>query len=182
VLLADNFVDAQNGWLPTGPRVNGSVRYLDGEYQIVKTAVGNPWVGADIPGTFTDSSVAIDARFANPTPDVGLTVACRAHATFGYFVRIQPQLRVVALIRFDGADDRRVYLLPDTPQTALQRDSSNHVELRCIGTTISVLLNGTVVTSAQDSTYASGSHRIVAGAMNGGTSDARFSHLVITQQ
>jgi hypothetical protein len=116
VLLADNFTDEQNGWLPSGPVVNGFVRYLDAEYQITRTSAGNLWPGVYIPGTFADSSVALDARFINPTPtpNVALSIGCRAAGSHGYFARIQPELRVAALVRYEGDPNTFTNLVPDT--------------------------------------------------------------------
>lgn len=179
VLLTDDFPVARNASLPTGPVVNGFVRYLDGEYEIAKTGLGSPWPGVDLPGTYTDSSIAMDARFVNPASDVGLSIGCRVIGSRGYFARVQPQLRLAALVRYEGDPTTLTNLVPDTPQDVLQKDSATHIELRCAGPTLSLFLNGTLVATAQDATYDSGRHYIRAGVS---TADARISHLIVTQQ
>ena len=179
VVLADDFSDPQNGSLPSGRVTNGVLTYLDGEYQIAKTSTGNPWTAVEIPGTYADSSVAVDVRFVTPLPSVGLTIGCRSGGSHSYFARVQPVLRTAALVRFEG--DNLIDLVPDTPQSSLQPGASNHVELSCIGTTISLLLNGQLAARAQDATYASGTDYISAGDTTGGVADARLGHLVVTQ-
>lgn len=88
-------------------------------------------------------------------------------------------MRTASLARFSGSPVTN--LVPATAVNALQRDASNHVEPRCVGPTVSLLLNGTFAVSAQDSAYAAGAFYINAG--NGrGTSDARITHLVVTQR
>jgi hypothetical protein len=56
-----------------------------------------------------------------------------------------------------------------------------HVELTCVGTSISVSVNGVQAASARDDTYGSGNHALAAG-LGGATSDARVSHLTVTQR
>ncbi len=178
VLLSDDFTDEQQGSLRSGQVRNGFVKYLDGEYQMAQTQAGNPWPAAQIPGTYSDSSIAFDIRFVNPGPDVALTVGCRRQEGQAYFAQVEPQRRTASLLRLDA--NNATYLVPTTPQSALQPDSSNHIELRCVGTTISLLLNGTLADTATDSAYASGGLYITAGNSSD-TSDARLAHLVVTQ-
>jgi hypothetical protein len=183
IVLSDDFVDAHAGWLPTLQLAHGFTRYLDGEYQIVKTDDGTILPGVNIPGTLTDSTIAIDVRFVDPTPAVTLNIGCRRSGPNNgnqYYARVRPQARVAALVRSDGDTTNTTVLVPETPMSSLQRDSTTHVEFSCVGTGISLSLNGAPALAVQDATYASGVDWIGAGA-GGGTSDARLSHLVVTR-
>jgi hypothetical protein len=183
VLLADNFDDPEHGWMPSGPVLAGFVRYVDGEYQITKTdAASTHWPGATLPGVYTDSSIAMDVRFVAPVPaNVMLRIGCRSNSPNGeYFGDIRPQHRTVDITRYDNYS-QQVPLVAETPVSVIQRDAPIHAELTCVGTTISLAVNGVLAVSTQDATYATGRHSIVAG-LNGSTTDVRISHLVVTQQ
>jgi hypothetical protein len=178
VLLSDDFTNEHNGSLRSGPVSNGFVKYLDGEYQMAQTQAGNPWPATQIPGTYVDSSIAFDIRFVNPAANVALIVGCRRQQGQAYFAQVRPQMRTASLFRLEG--NTATNLVPPSLQSALQQDSSNHIELRCVGTTVSLLLNGTLAGSAMDAAYASGGLYIAAGNSDGG-SDARLGQLVVTQ-
>jgi hypothetical protein len=113
-----------------------------------------------------------------------VSVGCRFNSNpngnRGYRLRVEPAAGLYRLVREDGTRD--VFLRRDSTSPAIRRgNDSNRIEITCSGTTISAAINGTVVATVQDSTYASGALVIGVGARASGlTSEARFDNLLIT--
>jgi hypothetical protein len=182
ILLADNFDDPGHGWLPVGAVTAGNLDYRDGEYQIAKTdAAAIDWPTAVVPGVYADSSIAMNVRFLDPIPAyVVFRVSCRRNGPRGYIADVRPGVRTAALSRADGDMTHLTTIALETPQPSLERNAPFHLELACIGPTISLSLNGVQAISAQDATFTAGADLIAAGT-GGSTSDARISHLVLSR-
>jgi hypothetical protein len=71
-----------------------------------------------------------------------------------------------------------------TPSTDKLRRSPavNHLQLTCAGSSISLMLNGTVVATVQDPNYASGVIRIGTGAPANSPDTLHLANLLITQR
>ena len=113
-------------------------------------------------------------------------MGCRFTSTLGgnrgYRLRVEPARGVFRLVREDG--ERDTFLQRDRASAAIRRgNESNRLELTCAGSTITASVNGTVVATAQDTTYRSGPLVFGVGARADNlTSEARFDNLVVTQR
>ena len=113
-----------------------------------------------------------------------MSVGCRFNSdrtgNRGYRLRVEPAAGLYRLVREDGTRD--AFLRRDSLSPAIRRgNDSNRIEITCAGNTITAAINGTVVATVQDSTYASGALVIGVGARASGlTSEARFDNLLVT--
>lgn len=183
VVLSDDFENPSTGWLPgesRSPSVT-TVAYIDGEYQIERTATESNLLGkVFLPGRYDDTSLAIDARLVGDTGTRIIQLGCRTQPgpDSEYRMVLTPDRRTVAIRRRIGGT---AVTLAERPSGAiLQGNETNHLEMRCVGSTISALVNGVEIASAHDTTFREGQLWIgvFAPALQ---AEARFDNLVLSQ-
>jgi hypothetical protein len=149
--------------------------YDGGEYHIRLSSAAKPFRAVSASSPFADLQVSVDARLAEGTEGRWVGVACRLNPRNGtaqfYALLTVPATGQFALSNFDGQR-----------WTHLGRgNASNHLELTCIGSTITARINGTEVASASDRTYVSGYVAVVIGRDDGIPAEARFDNLVVRE-
>lgn len=183
VLLSDNFDDPSSSRLAaTSPDASRYiVGYVDGEYEI-QTVADRVAVVA-VPGLYGDTAISVDARIVGEAPDRWVALACRATTTGGYIAYFQPDGRRFLVSRRDGSNFTDV--IPWTLSRAFLRGPvSNRLMLSCLGSTISVTINGSISAATSDATYTGdGEVQILAGALSSGLQNrAHFDNLLVTQR
>lgn len=186
VLFEDNFDDPTKATLPLGPSDPNtrSQGYVGGKYEIVNGLTGQSvgtWVGPTIPGIYSDTSIAMDARvFGGPdTRSIVLTCRRQPAGNSGVWVAVRPQEQRFFIYRGDGAPSPFITLLDQRSAAIRQGDVMNHLELSCVGNAMTLTINGVQVAQVQDSAFALGRH---AFGVAGTGSTARFDNLVLTQR
>jgi hypothetical protein len=188
ILLADEFNDAANGVLPVeSPTPQRAARgYFEGEYVIVQNDPGMERSPISVlPGTYSDTRMAVDARLVGPTDGRVLMVGCRdaPESNSHYRFAIRPDIGHFELIRWYGLE--RVPLVEWDPSSAIRLgNAANRLELTCDGPTISASINDVPVGAVQDSSYPSGGLWVGAGTLESqpATVDGRFDNLVVIQE
>jgi hypothetical protein len=181
ILLSDNFDDPSQARLPVASGApERSLGYIDGQYEIRN---GDPdpggVVGVRLPGTYTDSTIAVDARVVGgPDNPRRIILECRGAPSgqSSYRLRVYPDRQRFQIERLQG---RQAVTLLELPTTAVRPDSFNHIEFTCAGTSLSATINGVAVGQTQDSTFTTGEHGI---GLAGSGAVARFDNLVVTQR
>jgi hypothetical protein len=185
IVIVDSFNDPNRGRLSVVSPDPSKVRYAyeDGEY-VIETLDPNAGIWqAGIEGAYADVAIAIDVRLVGETAGRLVALGCRYSLTggqaTGYALLANPAAGTVALFRYDGA----AVALTDAVASGafLPAVEQNRLELSCVGTTIKATVNGQVVVTVEDATYASGYLFIAAGTQDApGTVDARSDNLLIT--
>ena len=178
VLLSDDFEDPDNVKLLRYTDLAGRREVDGGEYVIFKSdPTRTPTVS--VPGAVgDDAALAVDARLAGDTAGRSLLVGCRASSTGAYQLVLDPTNGTFSL--FHGGA-RSTELVSPRPSNAIARGNAvNRVELSCVGSTISVTINGTQVVSLQDSTLKAGGFWIGVAAPT--TAEARFDNLLVVKR
>ena len=185
IVLIDSFDNPAAGRLSSqsdDPAVEQG--YLEGEYQLRLSSAARPVRVVAASSVFADLQVTVDARLAGGLEGRWVGVACRMNpkdstAQF-YALLAAPATGQFVLSNFDGY--RWIHLVPSQSSEAIRRgNASNHLELTCVGSTITARINGTQVASAQDGTYDSGYVAVVARRDEGIPLDARFDSLVVRE-
>jgi dienelactone hydrolase len=198
VLLQDDLNSTQGGALPTASAdpAHYDAGYANGEYEVAlkgHASADTPMQAEmTLPGTFQDSTIAVDAELLNPNPSALLQLACRSQGpTSQYRFTFRPATSMFSITRWitlpQLAPDSRPEFLGWSSPAIHPGEATNHVELRCAGTTIEGRINGVTVASIQDNTYVAGQAWIgvaeAAGPNIGGAPTiAHFHNLVVTQQ
>jgi hypothetical protein len=130
----------------------------------------------------TDSSVAVDFSIAGDLTGKYAFVGCRGgDQNVGYILEVHPDTGAVAMWRFDPDDSE---LLGSTSDTSVVTVGSgnNRIEIRCVGSTITGIVNGQQMLTAQDTTYPSGDSFIGTGKNKDTTAQllTGFDNLTVT--
>jgi hypothetical protein len=187
VLLTDNFSNRLSGLMPlTSPVPNAyNVEYANGEYAITQT---NPDYSAplyaNVPGSYLDASLAIDARLVDEIDNRILLIGCRDgdhDLETGYLAAMEPTTGLAGLAKLT-----QFGLLPMTELEAsdvfVVGSVNNRFELSCVGSQISLSVNGVQVASVTDGSYTDGGFWVGALARDYENVSARMGNLVVTQR
>lgn len=185
-ILADNFADVANGWLPrsSSEAPQAFVGYVEGEYQV---RIADPRFSllqvAYLPGIYADASLAVEVRALGNPPAQSIVLACRQQSTpdaSAYRLFVSPAGQSFRLFRRDGASSVDFAPLQESPAIR-GGNQTNRLELTCARNTISATINGVVVATAQDSAYGSGEWWLGTGVTNT-SGELRFDNLVLTRR
>lgn len=181
--LTDDFDDPDSGVLSTTSpdREQARYGYIDGEYVIETLADDAGTWQAAVPGSYTDATIAVDVSVAGETENRYVLIGCRYTADGEYDVNLSPADGYVSITRWDSGEE--TVLAEDTRDDVVNLDNdSNHVELSCVGDTITASVNGEEVLSVEDDTYDSGRFILAAGVYTGesGTVESHWDNLEVT--
>jgi hypothetical protein len=192
VAFSDNFDDVTrpNFPLSSSNPVQRTQGYIDGTYEIVVGQGGA--FSEQIPGTFSNSTLAVDVRVSDGPQMARAYFACRRAGDTGYQLEILPEPTAQAgggaanIQRYVGPRFRllrletgsNVTLLDQGPVPAiLPKGEVNHIEFTCAGSTLTGTVNGTEIFSALDATWTTGRQRF---GVSGVGTRGRFDNLSIT--
>jgi hypothetical protein len=197
LVLREDFDDEDEGQL-VAPSVPGmsdvvSFDYDDGEY-VISWLPEDQWGQASIAflpfadEPVADVAVAADVRLVGETDGRSVTLGCREGkaadgvSSAAYRLLVEPDARHVVLFRIDG--DESVVLAEERRVRDVNRgDDVNRIELSCVGETIGASVNGEVVLTAEDDTYAEGavSLGLEVAVDTPGPAEARWDNLEVRQ-
>ena len=178
ILFQDDFSDTGSGWDRTTTD-SSSTDYASGAYRIwVNDTNSDFWAN---PGkSFTDAQVEVEAIKVAGPDDNDLGVICRYQDTDNFYF---------ALISSDGfagigktKAGQQILLTGDklTPADAIhQGNNKNTIRLDCVGSSLSLLVNGTQVITATDSDFAKGDVGLIAGTYDTPGTDVQFDNFVV---
>jgi hypothetical protein len=187
VLLADNFADPSKGVITPGSTAPDQfeLSYVDGELLVWrKAAATSAFIGPVLPGTFGDTTIAVDVRATEEVDQDVIGFDCRLQRADGrsYFFEVYPARQMFQLFRRNADNSSTSLIDPTGSQAIKQGSASNHIEYTCAGPNISASINGVQVMAVQDATMESGLLRIAVGGERGRSLAARFDNLVVTQR
>lgn len=184
ILFQDNFSDNGSGW-DRSDWDDGLSDYGNGVYRIhVKTATYDIWAN---PGKNFDGDVRVeaDAIKVSGDDDNNFGLICRysgeANAANFYFFNISSD--GFAIIGKVSAGSQE-YLSSDQmqPSEAIkQGTTSNHLRADCVGSTLTLYVNGTQVATATDSAFTSGDVGLMAGTFDVPSTEIHFSNFMVSK-
>ena len=202
ILFSDNFSDKNSGWDQYSD-TGGITDYENGIYRIyVSEPNYDYWAN---PGkSFTDVRVEVDTIQAGGPDDNDIGVICRYSSVDDFYlvnianVNFSRENKIVAndrnhfyffLISSDGyyaigksVGDVVVYIGQDT---MLPSDDinillhTNHLRVDCVGSELSLYVNGILLTSVTDNDFASGDVGLMAGTYDTPGTDIHFDNFVV---
>ncbi len=188
VLLADDFNDPARGQLPRASPDESLYHfgYQDGEYVSQRISMdGTRYATVLLPGTYTNTTLAVDVRLVGDTNQRVSSFECRRQRGVDeqqYRLEMQPATGSLRLLRFQAGVETD--LMPWTPAGAIRGgNETNRVELTCAGETLRARINGVQMAEVQDSALQDGSLAISAGVLDRRLlSDGRFDNLMVTAE
>ena len=180
VLFEDDFSSTSSGW----DQVDSSDRVTDydnGAYLIrVNDTNSDAWAN---PGkTFGDVRVEVDATKTGGDDNNNFGVICRSQAgsVDDFYTLWISSDGYYAIVKIENGD--LGFLVEwQTSDAINQGNTTNHIRGDCVGSTLSVYANGTLLGSADDSTFTSGDVGLEAGTFDVGGTEIRFDNFVVSQ-
>lgn len=186
VLFQDDFSDSSSGWNQYSD-VEGLTDYENGAYRIrVDATEYTYWANPGQEALPDDVRVEVDATKAGG-PDAN---------DFGVICRYRERDSAADFYQFAVTSDgyAGIVLVIANDQTVLSQDAllqpyaiinqghaSNHITAECIGSTLTLYVNGVQVDSVTDTTLASGDVGLIAGSYDESGVDILFDNFVVTR-
>ena len=179
VLFQDDFSKSSSGW-DKWSGDSGSTDYVDGTYQImVNDSQYDLWAN---PGeNFTDVSVEVDAVMVSGPEDNDFGILCRYVDVENYYFGIISSDGYYAIgTLIDGTQQ----IIGDNmqPSDAINTGfKSNRIRFDCVGSTLSLYVNGTLLEQQTDSNFSSGDVGLMAGTFDTGGAQIAFDNFVVSK-
>ena len=182
ILFQDNFSDTSSGWDKMKDE-DGMTDYYNDSYRI-QVNRDNLFLFAN-PGQTNlpnDVSIDVDATKQGGSDDNSFGILCRYQDVnnFYRFIVTSDGYAGILLIRDgSGTNLNGENLTPIS--TALVGNATNKIRVNCVGTTLSLFVNGEQVLTAQDSTFSNGDVGVFAGTFDIVGTDILFDNFVVTR-
>jgi hypothetical protein len=179
VLFSDDFSSTRSGW-DRSVVDEGYTDYSDGTYTIGVTAAQyDLWAN---PGqNFTDVSVEVDATLVSGTEVNDFGMLCRYVDADNFYYAEATSDGYYAIGKNIGGTPQTI--TDGFPATDLVNagNTSNHLRFDCVGSTLSLYINGTLAESVTDSDLSSGDVGLIAGTFETGGVEIAFDNFVVNQ-
>jgi serine/threonine protein kinase len=179
-LFSDDFSNPGSGWDTT----NGSTYvtdYYQGWYRIyVIDANTQVWANPSL--NFTDTIIDVDAYKSGGVDDNNFGVICRYQDVDNFYYFLISSDGYYGILRKVNGQSQA--LGADSLQrtdTIIQGTATNHIVAECIGSTLTLYVNGQFVASQYDTTFSSGDVGLTAGTYSQGGTDILFDNFVVYQ-
>ena len=183
VLFQDDFSNTGSGW-DRSTFDEGSSDYSNGEYRIfVNTTSYSVWANPN-QTSYTDTRVEVDATKTGGPDDNEFGIICRHSDPSNYYAAVISSDGFFGFWkRVAGADLELVGMTEFGQSAAINQGSaSNHLRLDCVGSTLTLYANGTLLGSVTDTVHSSGDVGLYAGTFEevAGT-EILFDNFVVYQ-
>ncbi len=179
VLFEDDFSDDKSGW-EVGEYDGGDVGYGDGYYFVTSTSSGSMMWGV-ANQSFDDIIISVEAtQFSGPANNNnGYGVMCRVQSDgSGYMLYISGDGYASIVLASEG---EFTALVDWTASDAVvQGNETNLIEASCLGSALSLSVNGELVAEAEDDTYAEGDIAFSATTFEDTMTEIHFDNLVVS--
>ncbi|MFZ3071370.1 MAG: hypothetical protein WA110_09665 [Anaerolineaceae bacterium] len=176
VLFSDNFSNSNSGW-DQATEGNDSTDYADGKYRIfIETTMQDVWTN---PYQYFDTDVIIDVDVeqtqGTPLSDYG--VICGYVDIDNFHALTVGSDGWIEIFKYIGGERTTIY----SEEANLTVDpSGNHLTASCVGTSLTLLVNGTMVVKVDDPDLTYGDVGMVAGTFEEGNVEFFFDNFVVT--
>lgn len=179
VLFQDDFSKTSSGW-DKWSGDSGSTDYVDGTYQIMVTdSQYDLWAN---PGeSFSDVSVEVDAVIVGGPEDNDFGILCRYVDTENYYFGIISSDGYYAIGTVIGGTQSIIGENMQPSDTIKTGYESNRIRFDCVGSTLSLYVNGKLVQEETDSSFASGDVGLMAGTFDTGGTQIAFDNFVVSK-
>jgi hypothetical protein len=181
ILFSDDFSSANSGWDEIDSD-EYKTAYNDGTYQIVvNKTLSDAWSN---PGSFnfTDVRVEVDATKADGSDNNDFGIICRyVDSTHFYFAAISSDGYYGILKMSEGEYSviGRENLIPS--DLINLGGATNQIRFDCIGSTLTLFINGTQVDQQVDTDFTSGNVGLIAGTYEEAGTNIFFDNFYVYQ-
>ncbi len=183
VLFQDDFSNPNSGWDHHSDE-KGTTDYYHEAYKIQITNQSQYYLWAN-PNKDVGKDVIIDVDAALESGSImnDIGVICRyKDADNFYFLTIGSD-GYYGVSKYTGGKESLVGMTTMSQNTDVIKggNTSNHIQVKCIGTQLILTVNGTELANVQDSDIASGTTGLIAGTYDEGNISVLFDNFVVTK-
>jgi uncharacterized repeat protein (TIGR02543 family) len=180
VLFSDDFSDEDGGWL-TFDDYDGRVMYSDGCLYLKDYTSPEGSIYSECQRYFTDFVVEVETWLVDGTDDNWHTVFCRWNGEdncYGFGISADGYYEIGKFV-----DAEMTSLVGPAYSSYIQKgqDMANLIRIECIGSTLTLSVNGHVMATVTDATFSGGDIALAATALAGTFTEVAFDDIVVTK-
>ena len=180
VLFSDDFSDESSGWV-TYDEYDGRVIYHDG-YLYVKDYTTPEWtMYGESQRYFTDLILEVETWLVGGTDDNWHSVTCRYQDEDNHYdfdISADGYYEVQKWV-----DGNVICLIEPTYSSYIHQGQgvTNLIHIECIGTSLSLSVNGHLLWEGTDATFTGGDIALAANALAGTFTEVAFDNIIVTK-
>ena len=180
LLFKDDFSDTSSGWDQVTTDT-GVTDYTDGVYRIYVNETGTDvWANPGL--DFTDVSVQVEASMVGGPADNDFGVVCRSMDVSKFYFFVISSDGYYGIGKVSDAGQELIGMDAMQPSEAIhQGGDMNTVRADCVGSSLSLYVNGEKLNEVQDTEFASGDVGLIAGSFDTPGTDIHFDNFSVTK-
>jgi hypothetical protein len=179
VLFQDDFSSTDSGWEQISRDETGITDYDQGGFRIqVLQPHYDYWVNPGL--SFTDVSIEADAKKIGGPEDNDFGLICRYSDANNFYVFLAASDGYFAIGKYTNDNFEIIggdYL--QETDTVKSGDATNHLRADCVGSTLTMYINGTQVQQVTDSEHTSGDVGLIASTYDTSGTDILFDNFIV---
>jgi S1-C subfamily serine protease len=176
ILFQDDFSNSNSGW-DVGSLDNGSVDYVNGEYQ-VEVFTDNYVIWGNAYQYYDDVVVSVDVRVIEETGVGEFGVICRYQDFDNFYFLEATEDGYFGIWKYQ--DDEFTALVDWTASDVIPTDGSAFtLTAACVGDTLSLAVNGVPLAEVNDANIPQGDVGLIAGTWDYGGLAVAFDNIVV---
>jgi len=182
VLFQDDFSDPSSGWDRVSDE-DGVTDYDEGSYRIlVNTTNTDLWSNPDLDFDFTDTSIFVDATVSGGDEDNDFGLICRYRDDENFYFFVISSDGYYGIGKVSDNVQQLVGMESMPPSEVIRQGKlTNQLQADCIGNTLRLYVNGTLLAETQDTDFTSGNVGLMAGSFANPGTDVHFDNFVVRE-
>ena len=179
VLFSDNFTDTSKKWDQVSEATR-STDYYNGAYRITVNGINSDVWANPAKQNFTDTRSEVDATKNGGPDDNDLGIVCRYTAVEKFYYGVISSDGYYGIMKMTANGGTPVGG-DKMGQTDLvtKGAATNHIRFDCVGSTLTLYVNGTQVDQQTDSDYTAGNVGLIAGSFTTAGTDIVFDNFIV---
>ncbi len=179
VLFSDDFTDTSKKW----DQVNETTRstgYYNGAFRITVNGVNSDVWANPTKLSFNDTRSEVDTRKNGGPDDNDLGIICRYTAVDKFYYGVISSDGYYGIMKMTASGGTPVGggKMGQTDLVAAG-DATNHIRFDCVGTTLTLYVNGSQLDQKTDADYTAGNVGLIAGTFSTAGTDILFNNFVV---
>jgi len=180
LLFKDDFSDTSSGW----DRVTtdtGETDYVDGVYRIYVNETGTDvWANPGL--DFTDVSIQVEATKVGGPEDNDFGVICRSTDVSKFYFFVISSDGYYGIGRVTDSGQELIGMDSMQPSEAIhQGGATNTIRADCVGSSLSLYVNGEKLDEVEDTEFSSGDVGLMAGSFDTPGTDIHFDNFSVNK-
>lgn len=181
ILFTDDFSSNSSGW-DTIQDTTGMTDYDQGGYRIqVLETNTDYWANPNGLSSMTDVSISVDVKKLAGPDDNDFAILCRYVDENNFYAFLGSSDGFYGITKVVGGSQDLIGQDSLMPTEAITKGEGvvNTLRADCVGSTLTLYINGTQIASVQDTTFTTGNVGLMAGTYDDAGTDILFDNFVV---